>query len=320
MTARTQPRRRAAPTTNSTIPDTMAVWTTLAPQVPGGEGPVHRPGKEQSVGDRDGSGLRGREETETDAAQDDHDHEQGEQGVDRRAPDFRKGRALPGRPSLPPCLPPDLRHQAHGNEERGCDRGDEQGADGDVADDAVDDHHDGWRNENPHPARGRDDRGGARPAVSVRGQLGHHDAPDGGRVRGSGARHPREEHLGHDDHLPEPSGEVPHERPRQRHQAAADPPDVHDEAGQNEEGYGEHGEGIHPGDDLLRDDDEREIRHHDGENGRDREREADGHGGQHQDAEDAEQEGAHQVVSPAESPRPASRWITISAPDTGTAA
>ena len=88
-----------------------------------------------------------------------------------------------------------------------------------------------------------------------------------------------------------------HERPCQRHQAAADPPDVHDEAGQNEEGHGEHGEGIHPGDDLLRDDDEREIRHHDGENGRDREREADGHGGQHQDAEDAEEEGAHQGVS-----------------------
>ena len=39
------------------------------------------------------------------------------------------------------------------------------------------------------------------------------------------------------------------------------PPDVHEEAGRDEEGHREHGEGIHPGDDLLRDDDEREIRH-----------------------------------------------------------
>ena len=130
--------------------------------------------------------------------------------------------------------------------------------------------------------------------------CGTHDAPDGGRVRGRGARHPREEHLGHDDHLPEPPGEVAHERPRERHQAAADPPDVHQEAGEDEEGDGEHGEGVHPRDDLLWDDDEREVRHDDGENGRDRaDAEADGHGGQHEQAEDAEQEGAHQPASSA---------------------
>ena len=91
-----------------------------------------------------------------------------------------------------------------------------------------------------------------------------------------------------------------HQRPGERHQAAADPPDVHEEAGQDEEGHREHGEGIHPGDDLLRDDDEREIRRHDGDRGRGREREADGHRGQHQGAEDAEEEAAHQPVSPAE--------------------
>ena len=161
------------------------------------------------------------------------------------------------------------------------------------------------------------------------GELGHHDAPDGGRVRGGGARHSREEDLGQDDDLPEPSGEVSDERPGERHQAAADPPDVHEEAGQDEEGHREHGEGIHPRDDLLRDDDEREIRRHDGDRGRGREREADGHRGQHQGAEDAEEEeAAHQPVSPAErsssaaesSLRPASRWMTISTPETGTAA
>ena len=125
-----------------------------------------------------------------------------------------------------------------------------------------------------------------------------------------------------------------HQRPGERHQPAADPPDVHEEAGQDEEGHREHGEGIHPGDDLLRDDDEREIRRHNGDRGRGREREADGHGGQHQGAEGAEEEAAHQPVSPAgrspsavESPlaeecsfRPASRWMTISTPETGTAA
>ena len=151
---------------------------------------------------------------------------------------------------------------------------------------------------------------------------------------------PREEHLGHDDHLPEPAGEVPHERARQRHQAAADPPDIHQEAGQNEKGDGEHGEGIHPRDDLLRDDDEREVGHHDGDHGRDRERKPDGHGGEHQQAEDAEQERAHQpefsarsawVASdrpgaggrdaPAPSPiHPATMCTTISTPDTGAAA
>ena len=84
-----------------------------------------------------------------------------------------------------------------------------------------------------------------------------------------------------------------------------------------------------PGDDLLRDDDEGEIRRHDGDRGRGREREADGHRSQHQGAEDAEEEAAHQPVSlgrvdplwPREClipPQPASRWMTISTPETGT--
>ena len=110
-----------------------------------------------------------------------------------------------------------------------------------------------------------------------------------------------------------------HERPRQRHQAAADPPDVHQEAGQNEEGDGEHGEGVHPRDDLLRDDDEREVRDHDGDRGRNREREADGHGGQHQEPEDAEEKSAHQPDRP-EPTHPATMCTTISTPDTGAAA
>ena len=124
------------------------------------------------------------------------------------------------------------------------------------------------------------------------------------------------------------------ERPRQRDKAAADPSHVHDEAGQDEEGHGEHGERIHPRDDLLRDDDEREIRHQDGDHCRDRERKADRHGGQNQEAEDPEEEAAHHPVSSTERPTdagsragsaspaagPARRWITISAPDTGAAA
>ena len=122
------------------------------------------------------------------------------------------------------------------------------------------------------------------------------------------------------------------ERPRQRHQAAADPADIHEEAGQDEEGDGQHRKRIHPGDDLLRNDDEWEVRHDDRDNRRDGERKADGHGGQHQHPEDDDEEAAHQDGSPAgrasvdarasapPPPCPASMWITISAPDTGAAA
>ena len=114
-----------------------------------------------------------------------------------------------------------------------------------------------------------------------------------------------------------------HERPRERHQPAADPPDVHEEARQDEERHREHRERVHPGDDLLRDEDEREVGRHDGDGGGGGEGEADGDRRRHQCAEDAEQQAAHQPASPAESSppvRPASRWITISAPETGAAA
>ena len=125
-----------------------------------------------------------------------------------------------------------------------------------------------------------------------------------------------------------------HQGPRQRHQAAADPPYVHEETSQNEEGHGEHGERIHPRYDLLRNDDEREIRQQDGDDGGDRERKPDGDGGQHQEAEDPEEEPAHQPLSSAgRSPTPAasrlsesatiglaSIWIAMNTPDTGAAA
>ncbi len=108
-----------------------------------------------------------------------------------------------------------------------------------------------------------------------------------------------------------------HERPRKRHEAPADPTDIHDEAGQDEERHREHRERVHPGHDLLGDQDERQIGHDDRDGGRRRQREADRHGGQDEGAEGADQEAAHHLLSPAP---PASRWITMRPPETGAAA
>ena len=95
-------------------------------------------------------------------------------------------------------------------------------------------------------------------------------------------------------------------------------------------GTAEHREGVHPCHDLLRDDHEGEVGRHDRESGGDPEGEADGHGREDQHTEGAEKQRAHQSAPSDDGPTwggvggiradPASIWITISTPETGTAA
>ena len=100
--------------------------------------------------------------------------------------------------------------------------------------------------------------------------------------------------------------------------AVGDLPDVHQFAGEDEQRDGDEGEGVDPGDHLLRDDDDREIV----DQQRDQRAEADGNGDRDADQDQAEEDGEerqHGVSFPAESPlsessRVARVWTISSTP------
>ena len=217
--------------------------------------PIDHHGEEGGPHHRDNGRLGGGGDAQHDAAQ---DEQRGGQGQDR---------SLEGDQDLPQVIVLlvavhqtvailfALPHREDGQAQHGQDAGDnaadEQTADGHAGGGAIVDHDDAGGNDDAQQTGGGDDRAGEALAVAPGLHVGGHDAADGGGGGGSGAADGAEHGAGHHACDGQAAGEGAHQGVGKAQHPLADAALAHDITGQQEEGDGQQGEGVHAADGLL---------------------------------------------------------------------
>ena len=208
------------------------------------------------------------------------------------SPSWRRSKGASDPPASAGGDDGDGEHHQERHDDAGQDAGHEEGADRDVGHHAVDDEGQRRREDRAEGGGGGGDADGGLDRVAVVLHRLDLDGADAGGVGERGAGHAGEDHRADDVHLRETALHPADEGDGEGVDAPGDAGDVHQVAGEDEEGDGEEREALDAGDHPLRHDDvggdagDEEV-----EAGGDEHGDGDRHADQHQDEEGADEEG-----------------------------